>query len=148
MSRLSPFSPSQTKAIWLPSGEKAACVSRPGKLVKGTMFKTANGYSLGGRKNIAQIASPIVNPSAGQIANQPQWPKRLARGFAGKGSLSYPIRGSAPFTIGARRGSESESESESSLSFSSGAIRGASAGGDHTSPPRSSQTSFTLATKR
>src|SRR5215470_2288162 len=146
MSRLSPFSPSQTKAIWLQSGEKAACVSRPGKLVKGTMFKTANGYSLGGRKNIAQIASPIVNPSAGQIANQPQWPKRLARGFAGKGSLSYPVRGSAPFPIGARRGSELDSES--SFSFSSWSIRGASAGGDHTCPPRSSQTSFTLATKR
>src|SRR5215510_10297396 len=145
MSRLSPFSPAQTKAIWLPSGEKAACVSRPGKLVKGTMFKTANGYSLGERKNVAQIASPSVNPSAGQIANQP---KRLARGFAGKGSLSYPIRWSASYPIGARRGSESESESESSFSFSSGSTRGASAGGDHTCPAPSLQTSFTLATKR
>src|SRR5215510_5244815 len=98
MSRLSPFSPSQTKATWLPSGENAACVSRPEKLVKGTMFKSGVGDSLGGRKNIAQIATPSVNPSAGQIANQP---KRLARGFAGKGSLSI--------SMGFRRGSESES---------------------------------------
>src|SRR5215831_2334254 len=88
MSALSPFPPSQTKAIWLPSGEKAACVSRPGKLVSGTIFKSGVGDTLGERKNIAQIATPSVNPSAGHIANLPQ---RLARGLAGAGRLSCPI---------------------------------------------------------
>src|SRR5262245_56076133 len=100
MSGLSPLPPSQTKAIWLPSGEKAGCVSRPGKLVNGTMFKIGVGDILGGRKNIAQIATPSVNPSAGQIANKP---KRLARGLVSRGRLSC--------SIGFRLGSESESES-------------------------------------
>src|SRR5262245_47358515 len=104
MSGLSPFSPSQTKAIWLPSGEKAACVSRPGKLVNGTMFISGVGDSLDGRKNIAQIATPSVNPSASQIAIQTQ---RLARGLVGRGSLSYPSKESAPPPIGHSRGSES-----------------------------------------
>jgi hypothetical protein len=35
MSRFSPLPPSHTKAIWLPSGEKAGSDFRPGKLVKG-----------------------------------------------------------------------------------------------------------------
>src|SRR5215510_8049406 len=99
MSGLSPFPPSQTKAIWLPSGEKAACVSRPGKLVNGTMFNSGAGDSLAERKNIAQIAAPSANPSAGQTANQIQW---LARGLDDREAPSK--------SIGLRRDSESESE--------------------------------------
>src|SRR5262245_9356175 len=106
MSGLSPFPPSQTKAIWLPSGEKAACVSRPGKLVNGTMFKIGAGDILGGRKKIAQIATPSVNPSADQIANPPQC---LTRGLVGGGRLSLPSRESAPFPLGLSHGPESES---------------------------------------
>src|SRR5262245_61917108 len=88
MSGLSPLPPSQTKAIWLPSGEKAACVSRPGKLVNGTMFKSGAGDTLAGRKNIAQIATPSANPSAGQTANQTQW---LAWSLAGREAPSNSI---------------------------------------------------------
>src|SRR5262245_21013397 len=40
MSELSPFSPSQAKAIWLPSGENDGCVSLPTKLVKGVIFRS------------------------------------------------------------------------------------------------------------
>src|SRR5262245_21704428 len=39
MSELSPFSPSQAKAIWLPSGEKDGCASLPTTLVQGVLLR-------------------------------------------------------------------------------------------------------------
>src|SRR5437762_7572711 len=70
MSGLSPFSPSQTKAIWFPSGEKAAWVSPPGKLVKGMIFKGGTGDLVPERNNITQTATLTTSPRARKAADQ------------------------------------------------------------------------------
>src|SRR5262245_12783575 len=54
MSWLSSFSPLQTKAIWLPSGEKAGCDSRPGYVVSGTTL-------IGGFAAPPPPAAPVNN---------------------------------------------------------------------------------------
>src|SRR5215475_4782323 len=62
MSRLSPFSPSQVKAIWLPSGEKDGCVSLPTKLVKGVIFRSGNAEEC--LKTIRQPTAVMSAPNA------------------------------------------------------------------------------------
>src|SRR6266496_5005505 len=76
MSRLSCFSPSQTKAISLPSGEKADWSSVPAKLVTGTIFRRAVGGFGVGRKIKSQTPRPTAAPKARKTIGQP---RRLVR---------------------------------------------------------------------
>src|SRR5262245_14901819 len=62
MSELSPFSPSQAKAIWLPSGEKDGCVSLPTKLVKGVIFRSGKAEEC--LKTIRQTTALMSAPKA------------------------------------------------------------------------------------
>src|SRR5262245_1482474 len=62
MSELAPFSPSQAKAIWLPSGEKDGCVSLPTKLVNGVIFRGGNAEEC--LKTIRQTMALMSAPNA------------------------------------------------------------------------------------
>src|SRR5215510_13918829 len=62
MSELSPFSPSQAKAIWLPSGENDGCVSLPTKLVKGVIFRSGKAEEC--LKTIRQMTALMSAPNA------------------------------------------------------------------------------------
>src|SRR5947207_10836201 len=73
MSRLSPFSPSHTKAICFPSGEKAGSDLRPEKLVKGTIFETVTGDFVARPINLysAKTTAASASPSATETITTP-----------------------------------------------------------------------------
>src|SRR5207244_827406 len=50
--------PSRTNAIWAPSGENAACVWCPGKLVSGVVWKGGDGFT-----RRANAATPTPTPA-------------------------------------------------------------------------------------